>query len=325
MAPIEHRDNHDGSGTDSQLHGLLQAQSMARYWWAAQAVNGKEVLDAGCGVGVGARILADAGAARVTGVESSEELALEATRHAGDVAEFTSGDIEALPFPPSSFDVGVWFETIEKTEESQRVIGELHRVLRDEGILLASSPSHELERQLAESFPTVAVHHQHARIASAIVSSAPTRPDHAKNPSLHLTTPWETSRESFTLALAAKREAPELRDMVLLAGPFDVGWWRSNVQEAQAETDRALRRVEEARARERHLAAERNLLAWRLMDAEQAAARRQALSYAREEDRGRGGNDIPRRDPALAAVQQRLHRSLVSMRRAASALRGPRR
>ncbi len=99
---------------DSPSVGLMDAERLARYWWASQAVGGKEVLDAGCGVGEGARILADAGAKHVTGVTFSQDAQSAALRGAGDVAEFVTGKLEALPIAPASFDIAVCFEAIDR-------------------------------------------------------------------------------------------------------------------------------------------------------------------------------------------------------------------
>jgi len=72
---------------DSPSVGLMDAERLARYWWAAQAVGGKDVLDTGCGVGQGARILADAGA-KVIGV-SPDPVAAIKRFHAKQSLNFT--------------------------------------------------------------------------------------------------------------------------------------------------------------------------------------------------------------------------------------------
>ncbi|MGI8430035.1 MAG: class I SAM-dependent methyltransferase [Solirubrobacteraceae bacterium] len=106
MGPVEQAAAFEWFDPDSLSVGLMDAERLARYWWAAQAAGGQEVLDAGCGAGQGARILADAGARRVTGVVVSQNAQAEAVRRAGDVADFVTGKFEALPFAPASFDIG---------------------------------------------------------------------------------------------------------------------------------------------------------------------------------------------------------------------------
>ena len=118
---------------------MLSAEHDARYWWAAQAVAGLRVLDAGCGSGRGAGILARAGAEEVVGVDITPEAISVAMERFGAVAAFTLGDVTALPFDSESFDVAVGFEVIEHVGDLPRALEELRRVLRPDGMLLAST------------------------------------------------------------------------------------------------------------------------------------------------------------------------------------------
>ncbi|MCA1835595.1 MAG: class I SAM-dependent methyltransferase [Actinobacteria bacterium] len=122
---------------------MLSAEHHARYWWAAQAVSGLRVLDAGCGDGSGAEILARAGAEEVVGVDVAPEAVSTAMERYESVATFTLGDVTALPFDAESFDVVVGFEVIEHVADQSRALQGLRRVLRPEGMLLvsASNPS----------------------------------------------------------------------------------------------------------------------------------------------------------------------------------------
>jgi 2-polyprenyl-3-methyl-5-hydroxy-6-metoxy-1,4-benzoquinol methylase len=119
---------------------LIDSEHRGRYWWAAQAVAGRDVLDAGCGVGYGLEVLATAGAASVTGVDIDEG-AVERARERRVAGEILTGDLRKLPFEDESFDVVVCFETIHHVADGERALGELHRVLRPGGLLLISSPS----------------------------------------------------------------------------------------------------------------------------------------------------------------------------------------
>jgi len=51
LGPIEQPAAAERFDPDSPSVGLMDAERLARYWWAAHAVGGKDVLDAGCGVG----------------------------------------------------------------------------------------------------------------------------------------------------------------------------------------------------------------------------------------------------------------------------------
>jgi ubiquinone/menaquinone biosynthesis C-methylase UbiE len=98
-------------------------------------LEGKDVLEIGCGSGVHARLLAEAGA-RVTAIDLTPT-AVEMTRRRlelhgldGTVVE---ADAESLPFPDASFDF-VWsWGVIHHSEDTGRVVAEVARVLRPGG------------------------------------------------------------------------------------------------------------------------------------------------------------------------------------------------
>jgi len=156
----------------------IQAEHEARYRWAATSVSGKDVLDAGSGVGYGTRICLEAGARRAIGVDASEHAVADATALArGSSAEYIVGDLRELPVADDCFDVVVCFEAIEHVAETDSVLDQLRRVLRKDGVLLISSPNRgvypggnphhlheftadELEEALARRFVTVALYRQ---------------------------------------------------------------------------------------------------------------------------------------------------------------------
>lgn len=111
-----------------------------RYAFAAERVRGRKVLDAACGEGYGAALLAGT-AASVTGVDSSEPAIEHAARRyrAGNL-EFRCADCLSLPFPDDSFEAIVSFETLEHLEDHDGLMREFRRVLAPAGFLLLSSP-----------------------------------------------------------------------------------------------------------------------------------------------------------------------------------------
>jgi len=298
--------------------GLMYAERLARYWWAAQVAGGKEVLDAGCGAGQGARILADAGARRVTGVVVSQNAQAEAVRQAGDVADFVTGKFEALPFAPASFDIVVCFDLIDRSERRSELLDELRRVLREDGSLfLATSTPDELQRELADRFATLARHRQHTRLACAIFADGGEAP-----PAVRQLPPLEPRQAPVTLLVAGKREAPTLGDLVVLADPFEARSWEDRVERSRRETDLALRRVEEARERERCVAAERDLICRRLMEVEQDRGR--SLSREEQEDRP-GEEETSRWEATILALGRSAPQGMNALRSAARTLLGLRR
>ena len=127
--------------------GIL-ALHLKRYEFARRWCESAEVLDAGCGVGYGSAHLADT-ARRVVGLDHSGEALDYARReYARPNVEFVDGDLLALPFGASSFDVVCGFEAIEHVDDQPAFLRETARVLRPEGLLVVSTP--RVERTVHE-------------------------------------------------------------------------------------------------------------------------------------------------------------------------------
>lgn len=111
-----------------------------RYEFALPFCTGKDVLDAGCGVGYGSAVLA-AHARRVVGVDlDPEAISYARRRYAGANIEFHRDDLLQLNLPDSSFDAVCSFETIEHLDDRERYLREMRRVLRPGGTYLVSTP-----------------------------------------------------------------------------------------------------------------------------------------------------------------------------------------
>jgi SAM-dependent methyltransferase len=98
---------------------------------------GKDVLEIGCGTGVHAKLLAEAGA-RLSAVDLTPT-AIELTKRrlelAGLEADVREADAEHLPYADASFDF-VWsWGVIHHSEQTQKVVAEIARVLRPGGRL----------------------------------------------------------------------------------------------------------------------------------------------------------------------------------------------
>jgi SAM-dependent methyltransferase len=99
------------------------------------ASAGKKVLEVGCGVGTDLVRFALAGA-EVTGVELADtaiELARQNLAHHGLRGELYVMDGRALRFADDSFDIVYAHGLLQYTAEPQRVVSEIHRVLRPGG------------------------------------------------------------------------------------------------------------------------------------------------------------------------------------------------
>jgi SAM-dependent methyltransferase len=239
-----------------------EAAHRARYRWARPLAAGRDVLDAGCGVGYGTTLLASAGAASTLGVDVSPH-AIEAARaEAGAGVRFEVADIERLDAADASFDLITCFEVIEYVEHPELALDELRRVLRPGGVLLLSSPnrgvyppgnrwhvneftSAELEDGLRRRFAEVAMYRQQALIASVIAGDRTSR---AADEELELPLEvrklvgTEPGEELYTLAAAGDGPLLALGELAVLAGAEQViqagaeaHAWRERALLAEAE------------------------------------------------------------------------------------------
>lgn len=113
-----------------------------RYSLAADACDGKEVLEIACGAGMGLGLLAKK-AKRVVAGDFSETLLNRARKHYGSRAAFVRLDAHFLPFSDGSFDLILCFEAIYYLREARQFIRECHRILRPGGSLLICTANPE--------------------------------------------------------------------------------------------------------------------------------------------------------------------------------------
>ncbi|HWE52088.1 MAG TPA: methyltransferase domain-containing protein [Bryobacteraceae bacterium] len=124
-----------------------------RYEFFAAECAGKSVLDAACGVGYGSRMLAEAGAASVLGVDLSEQaLALARTQFAHPRVEYARRDV-ALLDGLGPFDRVISFETIEHVAEPELFVRAVRRAIADDGLFVCSTPNRDFHDQSKESNP----------------------------------------------------------------------------------------------------------------------------------------------------------------------------
>ena len=149
----------------------MYQEHVARYAFAAQLVEEKDVLDLACGVGYGSQWLAKARARSVLGIDIAED-AIEHARknYFHPSVSYRVQDARWMDFE-AQFDVITCFEFIEHVDEQAKVLDAIKRALRAQGTLIISTPRpldnkrthfhvHELEfeelrRMLAERFSRV--------------------------------------------------------------------------------------------------------------------------------------------------------------------------
>src|ERR1700744_3896464 len=105
---------------------------------AARCV-GKEVLEAGCGEGYGADLIA--GVARRVVAVDYDEAAVAHVRGRYPRVDVMQANLAQLPLPDASVDVVVNFQVIEDLWDQTQFVVECARVLRPSGLLMMSTPN----------------------------------------------------------------------------------------------------------------------------------------------------------------------------------------
>ena len=131
--------------TEENRANIIYDEHLVRYQLAAQAAKGKNILDIACGSGYGAKILAQAGAAKVTAIDQSLEAITKAKQnYSATNIEYKVGDAENFGEADGAFDLVTSFETIEHLKNPEKYLAEIARVLKREGIFLVSTPNREI-------------------------------------------------------------------------------------------------------------------------------------------------------------------------------------
>jgi SAM-dependent methyltransferase len=99
----------------------------------------RDVLEAGCGEGYGADLIADV-ARRVIGLDYDESAVVHVRARYPRV-EMLHGNLAELPLPDAAVDVVVNFQVIEHLWDQGQFVAECFRVLRPGGALLISTPN----------------------------------------------------------------------------------------------------------------------------------------------------------------------------------------
>lgn len=114
---------------------------VAAYRHVAGRVSGT-VVDAGCGEGYGLRILHDAGARGVIGVDGDEATVLHArARYGGESIEVVEADLTDLPLVVDTMDAAISLQVIEHIHDVPEFLAELARITRPGGAIAISTPN----------------------------------------------------------------------------------------------------------------------------------------------------------------------------------------
>ena len=110
-----------------------------RYYFASQFVGQKDVLEIGCGPGLGLGYLRR-GAKRVVGADITQQSLRRAQQHYGERVDFVSLDAHNLPFRDHCFDVVICVAAIIYLDVPP-FLKECRRVLRRGGVLVLNTPN----------------------------------------------------------------------------------------------------------------------------------------------------------------------------------------
>ena len=124
----------DSEGIIAPLHEINPTR-VAYFCDVLGSLEGKRILELGCGGGLMAEEYARRGAL-VTGIDRSLPSLRVARRHASDGGlkiEYLGSLAERLPFPDAAFDAVVTADTLEHVESVEQVVAEAARLLKPGG------------------------------------------------------------------------------------------------------------------------------------------------------------------------------------------------
>ena len=119
----------------------IHYEHLHRYAFASQFVEAKKVLDLASGEGYGSFLLSEK-ANCVVGVDIDQNAIKHSSKkYHKENLQFLQGSICEIPLKGNKiFDVIVCFEAIEHIEEQEKLMAEIKRLIKDDGILIISTP-----------------------------------------------------------------------------------------------------------------------------------------------------------------------------------------
>lgn len=257
MSAIPPVERFDPTAMEGQL---LEAEHLARYRWAAALAEGKRVLDAGCGTGYGAELLAGAEAAEVVAIDVDREVIEAAQRDGSSAVTFAAADLRELPAGLGKFDVVVCFEVLEHIDEPEAALDRLAAVVAPDGLLVVSSPNRdvyppgnpfhkheftpgELAAALESRFAHVKLVRQQDWLATALFDDGGfTRVD-AQAVEVAKAVAGEPGQELYSIGVASAAPLPVTPSFVMLTQTADVKWWQELLQSLRDEVAAKSRHV----------------------------------------------------------------------------------
>jgi 2-polyprenyl-3-methyl-5-hydroxy-6-metoxy-1,4-benzoquinol methylase len=148
---------YQGDSLDLDESSIFFTDHVSRYWWASEKVKAKDVLDCACGKGYGSFILSK-NAKSVIGIDLNESSLVKCRDNFGkkENLSFVKQDAFALEFLKRKFDVITAFEVIEHLppEKTDDFIKSLQKALKPDGILILSTPNHDVVSKSRVNIPS---------------------------------------------------------------------------------------------------------------------------------------------------------------------------
>lgn len=136
----------------------VEVDHLSRYQFTTNYVKGKVVLDIACGTGYGSKLLKEAGAKLVHGVDIDPETLNFAHSYQAEGLEYRFGNICTFT-SEVEYQVVVCFETIEHVKRYKIALKNLYSLLAPNGLLIISSP-HRARGQVLTDKPDNPFHAQ---------------------------------------------------------------------------------------------------------------------------------------------------------------------
>ncbi len=212
---------------------LTYGEHISRYLSATQMIKGKAILDVASGSGYGTSVLAQY-ASHVTGLDYDQGAVDYAKKHyAAKNISFVCGDAEKMPFPDSSFDAVVSFETLEHLPHQNDFLREVKRVLKPGGLFAVSTPNddefiegnvfhvHELDRAafkalLKKYFKNIEYYYQATYYAAALIDENHMREAFDTTLRTHKTFEQQPTKAIYYLAVASDATLKPMESNVVL-------------------------------------------------------------------------------------------------------------
>jgi len=217
----------------------------SRYMLASKFTQGKKVLDIACGTGYGSFLLSE-NSQEVIGMDiSTESVDYANQKFIKENLSFKQASAAEIPLPDKSMDVIVSYETIEHVDEEtqHKAMKEFARVLKNDGVLIISTPSKDSKKYNAQNpyhikeyftsefidfvqnyFKHVSYSGQEVGIVCSIFGETPSNPDicFVNTPDLSTNVKPEKSTAIYLVAVCSNEKQVEIPDLMLIDYKYNV-------------------------------------------------------------------------------------------------------